>query len=168
MIGRETGQGKSIITICNYAKYQDFSEKTGQVTEQLSGPQKNKETKKQDSSVADATGAEAPVVPVQAADVVKVIFDTGVAILAADGMPQPKSRSLIGRWRKDYSDGVVLTVLSRCGAEQPSAPVEWITRALQSEERKAAAQRHPQRGNNRRPLQRENFADKDYGEGGLF
>lgn len=37
MIGRETGQGKSIITICNYVKYQDRADKTGQETEQESG-----------------------------------------------------------------------------------------------------------------------------------
>lgn len=30
MIGRETGQGKSIITICNYSKYQDIPEQPGQ------------------------------------------------------------------------------------------------------------------------------------------
>lgn len=37
MIGRETGQGRSIITICNYDKYQFQSDKAGQETEQATG-----------------------------------------------------------------------------------------------------------------------------------
>lgn len=39
MIGRATGQGRSIITICNYSKYQDKSEKTGQANGQQTGQQ---------------------------------------------------------------------------------------------------------------------------------
>lgn len=37
MIERETGQGKSVITICNYAKYQDKPDETGQPIEQATG-----------------------------------------------------------------------------------------------------------------------------------
>lgn len=37
MIGRETGQGRSIITICNYAKYQDISDEAGQATGRATG-----------------------------------------------------------------------------------------------------------------------------------
>ena len=39
MIGRETGQGRTVITICNYAKYQDLAAQTGQPTEQPTGQQ---------------------------------------------------------------------------------------------------------------------------------
>ncbi len=37
MIGRQTGQGRSIITIANYRKYQDRSDQTGQPTGQPTG-----------------------------------------------------------------------------------------------------------------------------------
>lgn len=37
MIERETGQGRSIITICNYEKYQDISDPTGQGTGRATG-----------------------------------------------------------------------------------------------------------------------------------
>lgn len=37
MIGRATGQGRSIITICNYSKYQDISDEAGQATGQATG-----------------------------------------------------------------------------------------------------------------------------------
>ena len=37
MIERATGQGRSVITICNYDKYQDISEEAGQATGQGTG-----------------------------------------------------------------------------------------------------------------------------------
>jgi hypothetical protein len=37
MIGRETGQGRTVITICNYSKYQDIPDESGQATGQDSG-----------------------------------------------------------------------------------------------------------------------------------
>lgn len=39
MIEQETGQGRSIITICNYSKYQDVSDEAGQTTGQVTGQQ---------------------------------------------------------------------------------------------------------------------------------
>jgi hypothetical protein len=37
MIGRETGQGKSVVTICNYSKYQDISDDAGQASGPATG-----------------------------------------------------------------------------------------------------------------------------------
>lgn len=42
MIGQEAGQGRSIITICNYAKYQDVSDEPGQETGQATGQASDK------------------------------------------------------------------------------------------------------------------------------
>lgn len=75
-----------------------------------------------------------------AIDVQKVIFDTGVSILTASGRNDREARSMLGRWRKEYSDSEVLTALSRCQVERPSEPVEWITKALQAERNKANGQ----------------------------
>lgn len=49
MIERETGQGRSIVTICNYEKYQDISSDTGQATGQATGqpPDSHRTTKEQ-------------------------------------------------------------------------------------------------------------------------
>lgn len=59
MIGRATGQGKSIVTICNYDKYQQSEDETGQATGQATGQksdrnrtakEEGKERKKEDNS----------------------------------------------------------------------------------------------------------------------
>ena len=93
---------------------------------------------------ATASGASAPPI-LSAADVQRAIFETGVAILTASSVSDRQSRSLIGRWRKEYSDSAVLTALSRCQAEQPSSPIEWITKTLQAEQRRASGECNGQR-----------------------
>lgn len=143
MIERETGHGKSILTICNYAKFQDRKAGTEHISEYQGVPEaerlKNQQTIKQDHSVANATGAMAPSGQHFAADLVKSIFDTGVAILTTAGVNEKTARSIIGRFRKDHSDSAVIAVLSKCQTERPSAPVEWITRALQAEAQRSGS-----------------------------
>lgn len=157
MIERATGQGRTVITICNYAKYQDVETQAGQPTEQAPGQpsdshrttkeQGNQETKDIPSAKADGRGASEPM----ALDFAKTIFRTGVEILKAGGHDDRQARSIIGRWKKSYSEGSVLAVLARCQIAQPEAPVEWITKALLVEQQRAAGrepapqQQHPQR-----------------------
>lgn len=85
-----------------------------------------------------AAGAASTEPGPNAIDTVKVIFDTGVQQLALSGKAGGEARSIIGRWRKQFGDSVVLAVLPRCEVERPSDPLEWITKALQAEARKAA------------------------------
>jgi DNA-binding transcriptional regulator YhcF (GntR family) len=55
MIGRVTGQGKTVITICNYSKYQDVSDEAGQAPGQAIGQQSdsNRTTKEQGNKVTN-------------------------------------------------------------------------------------------------------------------
>ncbi|TXH10351.1 MAG: hypothetical protein E6R03_15565 [Hyphomicrobiaceae bacterium] len=76
-----------------------------------------------------STDAEAS----KSVDVVKTIFDSGIAILVAAGSDEKAARSLIGKWRKDAKcDGTVLTILAECQAKQISNPAEWITSAVRT------------------------------------
>lgn len=75
--------------------------------------------------------------PVAAVDMVGVIFSNGVATLKAAGIEERQARSIIGKWRKRYSDGAMIAVLARCQVERPSDPVAWLTKALQTEARQA-------------------------------
>ncbi len=63
MIGRETGQGKSVITICNYAKYQDRANQTGQETGQETGQASDRDrTAKEQGNkgISDEVGKPTP------------------------------------------------------------------------------------------------------------
>lgn len=144
MIERSTGQGRTIITVCNYAKYQDIETQAGQLSEQAPGQpsdshrttkeQGNQETKDIPSAKADGRDAS----EISALDFAKTIFRSGVEILKAAGHDDRQARSIIGRWKKNYSEGAVLAVLARCQITQPEMPVEWITKALQLEQERAA------------------------------
>ena len=131
MIERETGQGKSVITICNYAKYQDRNDEAGQEIGQTTGQKSDRhrtakeEGKKVKKEEIPPNGG--------AGDMVKAIFSTGVSLLTAAGVPERQARSFIGAKRKQYHDSQMLVVLSRCQVEQPSDPLGWITKALQTE-----------------------------------
>lgn len=89
-----------------------------------------------DNSEPIGSGAAAPT----AADFTKSMWDTGKAILKAAGHDERRAGSILGRFRKTYSDSEVLTVISRCQIAQPSEPVEWITKALQAERNRANGQ----------------------------
>ncbi|EHJ62152.1 hypothetical protein [Novosphingobium pentaromativorans] len=145
MIGRATGQGKTIITICNYAKYQDVETKTGQAAGQETGqrPDSDRTTKEQgnkgtrDIPSAKADGRDdAP--PPLALDFAATIFRTGLTILMDAGHKEQPARSIIGRWKKNYHESVVIAVLARCQKHTPENPVEWITAGLKAEAERAA------------------------------
>jgi hypothetical protein len=88
---------------------------------------------------ATASGQASPP-SLSASDMTKAIFDTGVSILKAAGHDDRPARSIIGRWRKTYSDSIVLSALPRCQSIQPSDPVEWMPRALHVERQRAAGE----------------------------
>jgi hypothetical protein len=115
MIGRETGQGKSIITICNYAKYQDVGERAGQETGQGSGQKsdRNRTAKEQGNKLPlsnDNGGAD--------------FWSFAVAYLGEG------RRSLIGKWRKDHSQAEVANAITQAQFANAVEPVAYIERTL--------------------------------------
>lgn len=71
MIGRETGQGRSIITIRNYAKYQDRGSGSGQAPGQGTGQAADKQrTAKEplNPSTTEPNGSDSPPPPIHDAD----------------------------------------------------------------------------------------------------
>lgn len=105
-------------------------------------PQETETETETEYSEPIGSGGGAP--SLAASEITKSIWDTGKAILKAAGHDDRQAGSIIGRFRKTYSDSQVLTVLSRCQIEQPSEPVEWITKALQSEQRQASGMKNGQ------------------------
>lgn len=78
-------------------------------------------------------------------DPIKEVFDLGVSVLTSTGVAEAQARSLIGRWRKDHSDGEVLTALVACRAQAVSSPVEWLQKRLNGA-RYVSASGHQYRG----------------------
>lgn len=83
-------------------------------------------------SVSKDTGANA--------DPVKVIFDLGRTLLMDAGATADAAGSLIGKWRKEYGDRVVLECLMDCQAKRISNPKEWMPRRLQAAGKGQSAQ----------------------------
>jgi len=99
----------------------------------------------------DVRPAGAPPKPGRSADDVKrAIFASGLALLIGQGIPESRARSMIGRWRKDHSDGAVLDAIIRAEVEQPSEVVEWINARLNHSKGK----RNGQAPNGPGPMQR--------------
>lgn len=119
MVLQNRDQSGTILTICNYDKYQQIPEKTGPAKDQSGTTQ---EQRKQDS-IPNGMG-------VPPADIVKTIFDMGIALLAASGHDERASRSIVGRWRKTAGDGQVLQALLDCQSRNITNPVEWVPKRL--------------------------------------
>lgn len=144
--GHKAGQGQSIITICNYGKYQDVSEsqrdnanaKTGTTAGQQRDKeeQRNQETKNKglDSDVGSNTPREENLdsdEPVEF-DPGKAIFDTGVPLVIASGRTPRQARTLVAKWRKEFRDGLILDAILRCRERKnPQVdPATWIAQQL--------------------------------------
>lgn len=77
------------------------------------------------SSEANASGGKPPP-----DDPIKALFDRGTAILGE------KSRSLLGKARKEHGDLAVLNAISRCEDEHPSDPAAFFIKALAASDRR--------------------------------
>lgn len=95
-------------------------------------------TKSDENSVDDGEQRQGTSAPPTAADIKKAIFDTGKSILADAGHSDPGG--MIVKWRRTYSDSIMLTALTRCLAEQPEQPISWLSAALKAEARKSSGQ----------------------------
>jgi hypothetical protein len=90
----------------------------------------DKEESREEYSVAKATGT---IVPHPAADFCKAVFDSGVTLLTATGMPERGARSLIGRLRQKLSDDpAMLVILRQAETDQPSDPAAWLMAAVET------------------------------------
>ena len=64
------------------------------------------------------------------ADPVKALFDRGVRLMTASGVSEPQARSLIGKWRRDFGDGLVTAAVANAENESATDPVSFIAACL--------------------------------------
>jgi uncharacterized protein YdaU (DUF1376 family) len=92
------------------------------------------------NSDPNGSGAAAPIgTPMPDPD--KVMFDSGKAMLAAAGTPAEAAGRLLGKWRREYGSGAVITALAAAKREGAIEPKSFIEGAL----------RHGQRPHHDRP-----------------
>lgn len=132
MLARTITQGRNLIRLCNWDKYQ--------VPENDDNPAKNpglthdqpiKRTREQDitlepngSSDADASD------PVPFSILSKTVWDTALRILAMHGTAEKQARSLIGKWCKDSDHPTILAALDAFHRSGSRDPISYITAAL--------------------------------------
>lgn len=83
---------------------------------------------KKDSEAIASAIADAPTQ--NPSDPVKALFDEGVRLLTAVKMPEPKARTLIGGWRKQFKDPAVMAAIVAARNELASNPIEFIAACL--------------------------------------
>jgi len=104
------------------------------------------------SSEAKASGGEPPKIT----DPNEIIFGYGVPLLTNAGTAEKQARSFLGGLRKANGDQALIDKLRECIREKPLQPLEWLAAAL------------PPKGapSSRKTPAPDNFADRDYGNGG--
>lgn len=141
MVDAKTDAGLSVITICNYDAYQrvslpsDATPKTddGAGATQERRKVEDKEYKETDS-VANATGAVAPISPPPNETPEARLWRVGLPDLMALGLSEARARPLIGSWRRDTGDDCerVLGAIMRAREYAVANPAAWITASLKS------------------------------------
>lgn len=121
-INTDTNNGRLLVTICNYDKYQTpkREDKPAANTE-LTQSQHTKETKKQ---TPPSEAAE------KSADPDKIMFDAGREILMAAGKSSAEAGRLLGMWRRDHGTEAVIAAISRARREGAIDPVSFIPGCL--------------------------------------
>lgn len=135
-INTDTSNGRLLVTICNYNKYQaprdvgDTADNTG-----LTQSQHTKETKKQ---IPPSEGASAPANPD------KVMFDAGRQILMAAGKSSAEAGKLLGKWRRDHGTEAVIAAIGRAQREGAIDPMSFIPGCLRFSAKQKSG--HPEIG----------------------
>lgn len=148
----------TVITICNYDKYQKVSlppnaARDAQIGAAATQQRRKVEDKeyKESNSVPKGTGAGAPVYT----DSRHELWGEAVPILVSLGVAETLARRLIGSWLKSTKDDaqVVLGAIQRARDHRAHDPIPWITNALKvpheqttRQSRTNSAARPPQTG----------------------
>ncbi len=127
-------KGRTLITVCKYDKYQDQQPKPNQTAT------KQQPTKEQGNNIPVGEADKS------APDLASQIFTEGRKILCAAGQSDAAARSLLGKWRREAGDPVLVDAISRAQRENALDPVGFITGCLRFSKKKSTV---PQSGDHR-------------------
>lgn len=130
VVGIEGGKGRTIVTLCNYEKYQSAIQDGGKAKGKrgASEGQAKEQSNKDITLEANASnGAEAPV-PVNL--ISSALWQVGKQFLASKEVKDPGK--IIGMWIRDYKDPLrILSAIESAQRVGTEDPVPYITKALQ-------------------------------------
>lgn len=126
MICTKADTGLTVITVCNYDKFQNCAKAsdTGPIQDRYTSDTNEKKEVIREEEGSEAIASDASV------DFAKQLFDRGVAFLSRHGCADRKARSVIGKWRKAYQDTDIFDAFSACSKQGVIDPVPWITARL--------------------------------------
>lgn len=138
--------GRTILTVCNYDKYQDRQERANPASDPAATHQQP--TKEQVNNTPPSEGAPAPTLRVVDAgsDPVAVLFRAGRELLAEAGISGKQAGNILGKWRRDHGDAAVIAALGRAKREGAIEPVPFIEGCFRAATAKA---KQPQAGDTR-------------------
>ena len=110
-------QSRTVITICNYEKYQSKEDVANTDTNTV--PTQCQHTKEQLNTSVLRTGEDRR-------DPAAVIFTDCLAVLTDGGVPIKQARSLLGKWRKQHGDEAVIAATGKAKREGAVDPVAFI------------------------------------------
>ena len=121
MINAAPTQGRTLITLCNYEKYQRLGKPNDAGSN--AGATQDQRTKEQGyTSVSKETAA--------VKDPAQLAIDAGVALLRRAGKSDRQARGLIGKWRRDHGDAALIAAIGRAEREAAVEPVAFIEGCL--------------------------------------
>jgi len=137
MIDAATDAGITVITVCNYDKYQKVSLPRDAATDAHSDAGATQERRKLESKENTEGSSELRSEPPPAGSPVYTdsrheLWGEGVPIMVSLGVSDSQSRKMIGTWLKSTRDDAqaVLGAIQRARDNRVHNPIPWITKAL--------------------------------------
>lgn len=130
MINAQVVHGRSIITLCNWEKYQSALKLTnaGDNAGATHG-QRTKGTREQDITLeANASNDAEASQPIEVGVLSSAVWTAGKQYLASRGIANPGS--MIGRWLKDHPPLALLAAIEAAQRSGTHDPIPYITEAL--------------------------------------
>ena len=126
-IHTDTNNGRLMITVCNYDKYQASGDDTNTATNTgtNTASTQHQHTKEQDNNIPVGRADKSASI-----DPAKAVFDGGVKLLVEAGVKAGQARGIVGKWRKDYTDAEIIAALGAAQREGAVDPVAYIQKAL--------------------------------------
>lgn len=124
-------QGRTVITICNYAKYQDREEGSNPAKNQTATqeqPTKEQGITNITTSSNEEDAASPPSEPVEVNILSTAVWNAGKPFLASRGVKNPGG--VIGRWLKAYPPMQLLGAIEAAQKAGTQDPIPYITQIL--------------------------------------